>query len=221
MSVIERNGSYGTYYGSPTGTSSPCTTSQQQTNALYIYGYLTDKGWTLNAIAGLLGNMQVESSINPGRWQNDDVDNTSLGYSLVQWTPTTKYTNWCAEQGYTDPSAMDSALARIIYEVENGLQWIPTGQYNYTFEEFTTSNLTSSELAKAFLLNYERPADQSSSAQNYRAQLASAWYAFLGSEEPPEPEPEPEVKKRKRKRYNFILFNKKRRAILNGQRKLY
>lgn len=214
MSVIERTGTYGKYYGSPWGSSSPCDDSQQQTNALYIYAYLSAKGWTLNAIAGMLGNMQVESSINPGRWQNDDVD-VGPAYGIVQWDPFSKYINWCEEQGYSDPSEMDNNLARIIYELENGGQWYATSSYNLTFEEFTQSTESPSYLAGAFVLNYERPADQSEEVQAYRGSLASAWYEFLSGEEPPDPdEPEdpdtPTVTKRKRK-FKFVLFNRRRK----------
>lgn len=74
---------------------------------------------------------------------------------LVQWTPYTKYTNWV--QG--DPSTMDNNLSRIIYEVQNNLQWIPTSQYNYSFSDFTHSTDTPYNLAMAFIVNYERPAD--------------------------------------------------------------
>lgn len=223
MSVIQRAGSVGAYYGSPWGASSPCNTVQQQTNAFYIHTYLRARGWTTNAIAGMLGNMQVESSINPGRWQNDDVGNYELGYGLVQWTPPTKYTNWCTENGYDDPSEMDNALNRIIYELASGLQWIPTNSYNMSFGEFATSNLSPSELAKVFLLNYERPADQSTSAQNYRGGLANSWYLYLTGSEPPEVDPdEPSIiTKAKKRKYNFLLFNRKRRLIQNGQRRIY
>lgn len=41
----------------------------QETNARYIWQYLGSKGWTLNAVAALLGNMQAESAINPGRYE--------------------------------------------------------------------------------------------------------------------------------------------------------
>jgi hypothetical protein len=67
--------------------------------------------------------METESSINPGRWQSDRVGGEAEGhgYSLVQWTPYTKYTEWCFQNGYDDPSEMDSALARINYEVLNNI----------------------------------------------------------------------------------------------------
>lgn len=39
---------------------------QMTENAKHIMSYLLDKGWTKNAICGMLGNMQTESTINPG-----------------------------------------------------------------------------------------------------------------------------------------------------------
>lgn len=203
-----RTGTYGTYYGSLFSESVSLTSEQMSMNAKYIYSALTAAGWTLNAIAAMLGNMQAESSINPGRWQSDSVGSSTLGYGLVQWTPSTKYTEWATSQGYSDPSEMDANLARITYEVANNLQWIATSAYDLTFAEFSVSGLSVGELAKAFLLNYERPADQSDSVQAYRASLAEAWYTEL-SGTTPDPET-PSTTTRKRKKYNFILFNKRR-----------
>lgn len=57
-----------------------------------IYNYLFNKGWTKESICGLLGNIQQESQLNPGVWQ--DQDNTKLGYGLVQWDDATKFLNW-------------------------------------------------------------------------------------------------------------------------------
>ena len=88
--------------------------SQMKVNAQYILDYLIAKGWTKNAVCGMLGNMQRESTINPGIWQNLDAGNTSLGIGLVQWTPATKYLNWCTEQGLTW-NEMDSNLKRILW----------------------------------------------------------------------------------------------------------
>ena len=51
---------------------------EMKINAIYIYSALSDAGWTLNAIAGILGNMQSESAINPGRWQSDRVGRKSF-----------------------------------------------------------------------------------------------------------------------------------------------
>lgn len=74
--------------------------SQMQDNAYEVYSFFSGRGWTLNAIAGILGNMESESNINPGVWQNLDSYNYNLGFGLVQWTPATNYTNWATNNGY-------------------------------------------------------------------------------------------------------------------------
>lgn len=215
----KRTGTYGKYYGNQFTSSQPLTGEEMYANANYIYKVLTEKGWSKNAICAMLGNMQAESSINPGRWQSDDVGNTSLGYGLVQWTPATKYFAWIESSDYNnlstinaktkDPSDMDVNLSRILYEVENGIQWIPTSNHHYTFKEFTTSDKSVVELAKAFLLNYERPADQSESVQAYRASNAEQWYSVVtGQVEQPET---PVTQTKKRKGFNFVVFNRRRR----------
>lgn len=131
MGLELRTGRYGQYYGNTYNSSNTLTRSQMELNATYIWNYLGNQGWTMNAVAGMLGNMQSESAINPGRWQSDIVmpsDPTYAGYGLVQWTPYTKYTNWIVNQGFSDPSEMDANIFRILYEVANNLQWIATSR---------------------------------------------------------------------------------------------
>ena len=53
------------------------TESEMQKNARYIWQYLGSRGWTLNAVAGMLGNMESESSISPNRYEL--IDGASLG----------------------------------------------------------------------------------------------------------------------------------------------
>lgn len=164
------------------------TESEMETNARYIYTTLVARGWSPTAVCGMLGNMETESTINPGIWQNLDAGNVSLGFGLVQWTPSTKYTSWCDARGL-DPSHMDSALARIEWELENGEQFYPTDYFPVTFAEFKVSTETPSHLAKVFLRNYERPADPDQPA---RSSQAEKWYTLLkGSEGGETPDPDP------------------------------
>lgn len=176
-----RSGKYGDYYGSTYNESESIESLQMLVNATYIYKYLSAKGWTKNAVAGMLGNLEVESGLNPGRWQSDDVGNTSGGYGLVQWTPATNYLNWCTAQGLSDPSTMDNNLARIIYELDHGLQWIATSEYNLSFEEFTKSNESPEYLASAFLKCYERAGVE---VEDARRSNAIAWLEWLQYETP-------------------------------------
>ena len=65
MALSLRQGNYGNYWGNDFNSSNALTMTQMQVNAQYIYSSLSANGWTLNAICGMLGNMQSESSINP------------------------------------------------------------------------------------------------------------------------------------------------------------
>lgn len=207
-----REGKHGTYYGSLYSESEPLTTLEMMLNVEYVYKSLSlNSGWTAKAVSALLGNMQAESTINPGRWQSENVGSTSNGYGLVQCTPSTKYTDWCSERGFSDPSEMDNNLSRILYEVENGIQWISTDTYSLSFEEFTKSDQSVDYLAKAFLLCYERPADQSESVQNYRSELANAWYNYLSNGGMIPDTPTGSTATKKKRKYNFIIMNSRKR----------
>ena len=148
------------------------TQSQMKVNGQYILNYLRTQGWTKNAVCGMLGNMQVESTVNPGIWENLNKGNTSAGFGLVQWTPATKYINWANSNGLSYDN-MNSELKRILYEVANGIQWINS---KMTFRQFTQSTNTENNLAMLFLSSYERPAN---SNQPQRGTYAQDWYNVL------------------------------------------
>lgn len=151
------------------------TSYEMRVNAQYILDYLCSCGWTKNAVCGMLGNMESESFINPGRWENGEAI-ASKGYGLVQWTPSTNYTNWAQEQSLPVEN-IDSQLQRILYEVQEDVQWIPTSSYNFSFSTFTQSTQTPYYLACAFLHNYERPANPSQDTT--RGTQAQNWYDLL------------------------------------------
>lgn len=161
------------------------TRAEMEGNAEYIARYFFGNGWTQAAVAAILGNMESESTINPGIYESLDDTSTTNGFGLVQWTPNTKYKEWADANGYAgDYTNIDGQLARIIYELENGLQWIPTDTYPLTFAAFSTSNATPEELAQAFLYNYERPA---SLDQPDRSTQARAWFEFIEKLKPRQP----------------------------------
>jgi hypothetical protein len=160
------------------------STDEMTVNAQYILDYLTPKGWTKNAICGMLGNMQSESTINPAIWQSLDSGNLDGGFGLVQWTPASKYIDWANANGLPYEE-MDSNLARILYEVENNIQWI---NGNMTFKEFTTSTDTPYNLAMNFLSSYERPANPD---QPNRGNQAQYWFDNLDGNGSVTPTPTP------------------------------
>lgn len=128
--------------------------SEMEINAKYIWGYLGGKAaepWTLQAVAGILGNMEKESSINPGRHET-----SGSGFGLVQWTPKSKFTNWATPLGYAEDD-IDGQLERIIWEKDNNKQY-GKNHYPYTFKEFAVSTDSAYTLACAFAFEYERSA---------------------------------------------------------------
>ena len=153
--------------------------SEMQNNVDIIHYYFRSQGWSDNAIAAMLGNMQSESTINPGIWEG--LEEFKGGYGLVQWTPYTNYSNWAGD-GWEDNGQKE--MERIIYELNNGLQWISTSKYPMSFETFTTSEDTPSELAQVWLYNYERPQVK---PQPIRSTRANYWYQYITGQEPPTP----------------------------------
>lgn len=152
------------------------STSEMQNNAKLVYTYLINRGWSLNAISGMLGNMQRESTINPGIWQSlIEGSGGGGGFGLVQWTPYTNFTNWADSNGYEWDDG-DAQLKWINEETVSTGQWIATSNYAFTFAAFKKSTETPEYLASTFLMNFERAGV---SAESERRTNARNWYNYL------------------------------------------
>ena len=134
-------------------------------NMNLFYDYFDGLGWTPNCIAGMLGNIMVESTVNPWRFQHSTLDWSnpaaiqadSGGMGLTQWTPCRKYYDWAVASGL-DPKSGNSMCDRIKYEYDNNLQWSLDNYGQHTWNDFITSTETPEILARVFLWAYERPA---------------------------------------------------------------
>lgn len=194
---------------------------EMKPNAQYIWQYLSSRGWTINAVAGLLGNLQQESKMSPCIWEGivkdcETIDtitgihtltekgkNFQHGYGLTQWTPATKFFNWCNNSSANGTGGvlpyweMDSQLKRIEAEVlisekswTPGLsQWIakPKKGYDLSFNDFINSNKDAYWLAGAFAFCYERPARSTGTAAEQAAlkqecgEYGTFWYNYLSN----------------------------------------
>ena len=159
------------------------TIGEMQNNASIIYPYLLNKGWTKEAISGMMGNIQKESTVNPGIWQN--LTPGTGGYGLVQWTPATNWTNWADTHGYAHDDGYGQ-LEWLDTETIPFGQWIPTAQYPETFTEFKASTQTPEYLADCFLKNFERPGTID---QPDRQEMARYWYNWWNNDYVPPPNP--------------------------------
>lgn len=155
------------------------TEAQQQNNATIITQYFRAHGWTDNAIASMLANMDAESNgLNPAQTQNGfPAGSASGGFGLVQWTPRTKYSDWAGADWQTN---FDKQLQRIMYELNNGLQWQWRPGYTQyiSFYDFTRSNDSLDYLTGAFLYYYEGPQDPAATI-GYRRSRAAYWYQYI------------------------------------------
>ena len=138
-----------------------------------VWNTLRRWGCSDGAIAGILGNMQAESSLIADRWEGDHVGNLSGGYGLVQWTPATNYFDWAKKQGL-DHKTVSTQCARIKYEADHGEQFFKPGT---TFWNWLKSGGTPEQKADEFIRYYERPRKLDTLPQ--RQGFARNWYDQL------------------------------------------
>lgn len=167
---------------------------EKDDNAKLVWDYLTGLGWTPNAVAGILGNMDVESSVNPalieGRGYHTLPNNntvlaitTATGVGLVQWTGTTP----------TPPAGQKLASFAIRYnknwydgelqcfrleqEYANDLQFDhrTIDGVSWNWQTYTASRETPEKLASIWQTCYERGGTDTQTRQ----QKARYYYDLL------------------------------------------
>ena len=154
------------------------TESQIRDNATAFMMYFTNRGFTTESICGMLGNIQVESQLNPGQHQKG-----GSGLGLIQWTPSTILTNWCDTMGLTWYDG-DVQCRRIDAEGNktdgaSGYWLNGTGEdgvyYSYTWSEFAA--LTDVTTA---LYAYEAQRERAGSPDmTKRLEYAMQWYEYF------------------------------------------
>lgn len=196
-STAEFSSEYGKFYSSHISKWSGDTyTNNTQTNAWYIYNSLKAKGWSVNAIAGLCGNVQAESQFNPGvyeGWKKRQWPSVNYGTGITQWTPSYKLFNWCKDNGDLHVYDLESQCKFLNYESLNNIQygrassWPYAGECEPDFKHFRVSTATPFQLGKNFWYCYERPASTAEANGNARGNNAEKWYSFFTGGEPPDP----------------------------------
>lgn len=192
---------------------------EMENNANIVIDYYRSRGYEDRTIASLLGNMQAESSINPGRVE----DSGGGGYGLVQWTPMTVLIEHAEKLGLSDWDNGSTQLIVIEGEIVgvSGInEWYTTEAFikNYynsgatsdmigvTGDEFlyNTLNWSPSKLAIMFMSGYERPSyDPNVNHYEKRMQFAEEWYVYMGGK-PPIPN------RKVRPKFPLIMIKKRR-----------
>lgn len=165
------------------------TIEEMQENANTLYNIFSTWGWSLNAISGMLGNMQSESTISPGVVENYATNNPpTKGYGLIQWT-NTKATNvhqntlweWIYKN-YGDYEWWIGDRQCVFIDSDDRVNWIMTKAYPISYNTFKTSNETPEYLARAYFYNRER-----GTWSSVRETQARYWYDFLSGQVPVPP----------------------------------
>jgi hypothetical protein len=165
----ERRGDHGSVSNFWISENRPLTEEEQKRNAICVYGILKKEGFSMDAVAAVLANMEAESTINPGRWENGLV--RGGGYGLCQWTPYTKITG---QRDYKeDDGDMQMAYFLRTFEAE----WIDKSGYCSALE-FREGKGSAEDLAAAFLICYERPLAPGDTLA-IRKQKAARWKTYL------------------------------------------
>ena len=165
------------------------TEKQKQNNALLVYAYFYDK-MTLEAIAGLLGNMDKEGQLNPGQVEGGKggITNVTCGHGLIQWTKakndppnTNPLINWKNASENNLWASGEFQCYRIWCEGEAvegaGGCWLKASDkgYTYTWKEFCELS-DYKEATKAYMYERERAAIGDETG---RLNYAEKWYKFL------------------------------------------
>ncbi|EGO9797312.1 hypothetical protein DSM21_01760 [Enterococcus faecalis] len=178
--VIPGSGTGGTGSGTP-----PELTTEKEKNAWAVWQFLKSKGYSEQATAGILGNMEQESGIMP----DIDEGGGGPGYGLVQWTSPVAgesgrayVQRLLAQAGISgDYRNINTQLQLLDWHMHNG-QYIPTSAYPYSVAQFKV--LTDIGTATmAFEANFERPAV----THPERIDMAIYWYNKLHGLQPSNP----------------------------------
>lgn len=150
---------------------------QQKQNAQLICYELYTREWTLNAIAGLLGNMTNESTVNPGIHERG-----GSGFGLIQWTPASVLTNELSQLGLSgdnDPINQLECIDAELTDYKNVFRvYYKNTQYPlYYVDDFPHSTESPEFLARTYQVSRER--NLNIEAAEARKNSAKQWYAYL------------------------------------------
>ncbi|MFK4948280.1 phage tail spike protein [Lactococcus formosensis subsp. formosensis] len=200
--------------GGGEGEFPPEIVTDQEKNAWIVWQFLKSKGYTEQAAAGILGNMDQESGVMP---DTDQIGGPA--YGLVQWDgsayPLVPPATWNGREyvqnlmraaGISGDYKIAKTQSQLLEWCMFNGQYIASSSYPYSVAQF--KGLTNiSTATTAFEANFERPAV----THPERVQLAIKWYNKLHGLKPPTPSGN--LKEQLDKFYNTY----KERYVQNGQ----
>lgn len=170
-------------------------------NEKAIWNFLIGKGMNAYAAAGIMGNIYAESAFNPRNLQNSyekkigltDEEYTAAvdagtytnfakdcaGYGLAQWTYHTRKQGLLSKAKAAGKSVGD-------LNIQLSFLWEELQGYKKVMQQLKAAGSVA-EAASAFMIGFERPADQSATAQKKRASYGQKYFDKYAGSRPAAP----------------------------------
>lgn len=170
-------------------------------NEKAIWNFLIGKGMNEYAAAGIMGNLYAESAFNPRNLQNSyekkigltDEEYTAAvdagtytnfakdcaGYGLAQWTYHTRKQGLLSKAKAAGKSVGD-------LNIQLSFLWEELQGYKKVMQQLKAAGSVA-EAASAFMIGFERPADQSATAQKKRASYGQKYFDKYAGSRPAAP----------------------------------
>ncbi len=170
-------------------------------NEKAIWNFLIGKGLNAYAAAGIMGNIYAESAFNPRNLQNSyekkigltDEEYTAAvdagtytnfakdcaGYGLAQWTYHTRKQGLLSKAKAAGKSVGD-------LNIQLSFLWEELQGYKKVMQQLKAAGSVA-EAASAFMIGFERPADQSATAQKKRASYGQKYFDKYAGSRPAAP----------------------------------
>ena len=170
-------------------------------NEKAIWNFLIGKGLNAYAAAGIMGNIYAESAFNPRNLQNSyekkigltDEEYTAAvdagtytnfakdcaGYGLAQWTYHTRKQGLLSKAKAAGKSVGD-------LNIQLSFLWEELQGYKKVMQQLKAAGSVA-EAASAFMIGFERPADQSATAQKKLASYGQKYFDKYAGSRPAAP----------------------------------
>ena len=159
------------------------TADEKHHNGMRLAQKLYNFGWTENCIAGILGNVDPESSLSPGAIESSPwtdlptnaevlASNFNRGMGFVQWTPgRINLVQWAEDNNLVWYDGTTQVKR---------LKWESQNDYYDLFSWYTKTGMDPADSAELFLHAYERPGShEDPSVIAIRRQMGVYWYGEI------------------------------------------
>ena len=194
---------------------------EMKVNAKFVWNYLGSRGWSLDAVCGVLGNFEAESTINPNRVENSQKDRWpnwgNYGFGVAQWTPwytkqkpdgswydaanyhgsnNPTYGYWAEQNGYTVAADGSGTIGNFEPQLDYLNANLGTSSGKTWVQNYKTTSAGPEQAAKDFYVYYEK---SEAGTWGTRPAKALKWYEYLSGSTPHPPIPT-------KRKTNFIIL---------------